>query len=71
MPEELAYRLLEENRLVPWRDASLPSGDWYLNHCHVPVPPVPHEGRCEIFRHKFILPSNLCDDLPFAIDSYN
>jgi hypothetical protein len=32
VPVELSQRLFEENRLVPWPDAGMPSGGWYLNH---------------------------------------
>jgi hypothetical protein len=37
VPVELTHRLFEENRLVPWSDAGLRSGGWYLNCRRVPV----------------------------------
>jgi hypothetical protein len=36
---EFARRLSEENCPVPWSDANLPEGGWYLNSSNVPVPP--------------------------------
>jgi hypothetical protein len=42
---ELAHWLFKENRPVPWRDAGLPSGGWFLNHRRVTMSPVPHEER--------------------------
>jgi hypothetical protein len=62
VPVELAHRLLEENRPIPWSDAGMLSGGWYLNYRLVPVPPVPHEGRqwqYEIRRSQFILPPDV------------
>jgi hypothetical protein len=42
---EFADRLFLENRLIPWPNAGMPGGGWYLNSLCDPVPPVPHEGR--------------------------
>jgi hypothetical protein len=65
--------MFDEGCSVHWRDVNPPAG-WLLNSRRVPVLPVPCEG-CEwcdeINRCRFILPPDLCEDLAFAIDSYN
>jgi hypothetical protein len=71
---EFAHRLWEENRAVPWPDASLPGGGWYLNSKHVPVPPVPREGRerrDDVRRRRAILLVDLREDRAYALNSYN
>jgi hypothetical protein len=69
-----ARRLWEENRPVPWPDASLPGGGWYLNARRVSVPPVPGEGRerrDDVRRRPAILLADLREDLTYALNSYN
>jgi hypothetical protein len=60
---------------VPWSDASLTGGGWYLKAHHVPVPPVSlnkgRERHDEVRRRRFILLSDLRDDLAFDINSCN
>jgi hypothetical protein len=68
---ELAHWLFVENRLVPWRDAGLPSGGWYLNSLRVPVPHGGCQCQYEIRRCRFIVSSDLHEDPAFALDSYN
>jgi hypothetical protein len=70
---EIAHRLFEENLPVPWPDAGLPSDGWYLNHLHVSLPPLLHEGRqrrYEIHHRRFILQPDQHDDPTFTLDSY-
>jgi hypothetical protein len=71
---EFARSGWEENRTVPWPDASLPVGSWYLNSRRVPVSPVPREGRerhDEVRRHRAILPPDLREDPVYVLNSYN
>ena len=74
VPVEFARQLWLENRPVPWPDASLPGGGWYLNSRRVPIAPVPPTGRDrrrEIERRRFILPPDLRADPAFAANSRN
>jgi hypothetical protein len=59
---DFACRLWEEYQPVPWPDASMPGGGWYLNSMRVSVSPVPREGqeRCDdVRRYRAILPADL------------
>jgi hypothetical protein len=46
---ELARQLWETNRPVPWSDASLSGGGWYLISRSVSVPPVPRTDSFTMF----------------------
>jgi hypothetical protein len=67
---EFVRRMWEEKRPVPWSDASLPGGGWYLNSRRVSVPLVLLEGREQ---HEVVrrLPPDMRDDLAFAVVLYN